>query len=731
MNDIRTALANWRRMLVITSDADLRDPAVRRQIQMTEKSAETALQRFRRDAVDSLFLTEAPSTTRQMTEEYACIARIAQAWGSFGSIYYRREDILEIILYSLQWMYEHRYGEKEREGCGWRDTRLFNWHDWKLGSPEHLIHTLIILEDAVSPEKIGDYLHLFDVLVPAVRDYSANKIHFGKLIVGSGLLQGNTERIVNALRGIEDTNIYVDGGENDGQGFYTDGSYIFHTRHPMNGSYARIHFKILVELCRILHGTVYEDRDILVRLCEWAQNAFMPFVAKTVCARSVICRHPNNGRNAGAGILRTVCELASMTDPKTAEAFLMDVKRNLLANPEMRSENKLEAFYANLSTEALRALRAVMDNEDLIPGEYTLNKVYHYEDRLVHHHGGVSYCLAMSSSRIYNYESINHENMDGWYLGDGMLTAYADDFYAYSDGWAEADPYRRPGTTADTRERARISISQRNEYLSGQDFVGGVSDRVNGAAAMRLESYHGDGEHISTRYFSPDGAYGGPPEKRDCTLLAKKAWFFLDTVAVCLGADISAHDDADVLTVIDSRRTDAPLLLPDGSEFALSGEDRSLPSVRWLYTESFGGYVFPTDMKLYARRFAASVPFTQIVADHGVNPESEAYAYILLPNFSPEETAAFANEPPVRILANSAAVQAVQHKDGRQMYVFWQKGSIGGISVSDPLMLMIVGNRLYVSDPTQKLREASVTVNGREYRFDLHDSHGATLSVDL
>ena len=186
-----------------------------------------------------------------------------------------------------------------------------------------------------------------------------------------------------------------------------------------------------------------------------------------------------------------------------------------------------------------------------------------------------------------------------------------------------------------------------------------------------------------------------------------------------------------MLTVIDSRRTDAPLLLPDGSEFALSGEDRPLTSVRWLYTESFGGYVFPSDMKLYARRFAASVPFTQIVADHGVNPESEAYAYILLPRFSWEMTAAFAEEPPVQVLSNSASVQAVCHKDGRQMYVFWQKGSLGGISVSDPLMLMIVGNRLYVSDPTQKLREASVTVNGREYRFDLHDSHGATLSADL
>ncbi len=731
MTDIQKALANWRRILVILPDADQTDPAVRMRAAVLERNAERALNAFKRDDPDSLFLEESPTTSRQMTQEFARIADIARAWGSCGTAYYQRDDILEIIHYSLQWMYEHRYGIRELEGHGWRDTRLFNWHDWKLGSPEHIIHTLIILGDKISSEKIADFLHLFDALVPEARDYSSNKIHFAKLIIGSGLLQGKTERIECALRGIEETNIYVDNGENDGQGFYTDGSYIFHTRHPMNGSYGKGHFANMVDICRILHGTAYEDTEINTRLCDWAKNSFIPFVSKSVCASCVLCRHPNNSRNAGLDILRTVCEMASFLPADLARRFLLDVKRNLLANPEMHREETLHLFYSRLSSDALKALRKVMDAPSAAELSYDLNKVYHNEDRVVHHHSGVAYALAMSSSRIYNYESINHENMNGWYLGDGMLTAYADDFYAYSDGWNEADPYRRPGTTADTREREVISISQRNEYLSGQDFVGGVSDGKCGAAAMRLESYHGDGEHISKRYFSPDGAYGGPPEKRDCTLLAKKSWFFFDKIAVCLGSDISAHDDADVITVIDSRRTAAPLILPDGSEFVLSAKDRTLPVVPYLYLDSFGGYWFPQEMDLRARCYDASVPFVEIIADHGVNPTGGTYAYVMFPTYTKEETAAFAEAPDVSVLANTPELQAVRHKDGRCMYVFWEAGTYGEISVSAPVMLMTVNGRLYVSDPTHKLTAVSVCANGKMYSFDFNGTHGATMSVLL
>jgi len=732
MESIRLALQNWKHMLVLAEDMDLTDEVVRKKIHRMNADAEKALADYDPDRGFSLFLPSPPEKSSDMSQEFRQIAVIARAWGSWGTRYYQDPEILRILLFSLQWMYEHRYGEKERQGNGWRSTGLFNWYDWKIASPESLIQTLIILGEKISAEDCGNYLRLFDCLVPRPTDYASNKVHFGKLIIGSGLLQGNEERIRTAIRGIEDTHTYVDGWKNDGQGFYTDGSYIFHTRHPMNGSYACGHFSALVSICRIFRGTKFADPALENRLCDWANDTFLPFISKTVMARSVICRHPNAGRGAGLGALADICELAAFAEKKRADELLLHVKRNLQANPEMQNPQTRTGFLSGLSNEAKNMLCVVLDSDSAIPPAYNLNKVFHNEDRVVHHFGGVSYCLAMSSSRIFNYESINHENMDGWYLGDGMLTAYSEDFYAYSNGWSQSNPYRRPGTTADERERAYISISQANEYLSSQDYVGGVSDGFCGAAAMRLESYHGDGEHKSKRFYSPDGAYGGPPEKRDCSLLARKAWFFFDKIAVCLGSDISAHDDANVITVIDSRRTVSPLLLPETGEFPLTDADSVLPeSADCLYIPGFGGYYFPQKMRLLARRHAADVPFTEIVADHGVNPKNGTYAYALLPGYTEQETAHCAAFPSFTILSNTKDVQAVRYSDGRTAYVFWRAGSFDGIKVSAPMMVLLCGDCLHVSDPTQKLTEAELTVRGRTFSFDFTRKYGRTLSVSL
>ena len=69
-------------------------------------------------------------------------------------------------------------------------------------------------------------------------------------------------------------------------------------------------------------------------------------------------------------------------------------------------------------------------------------------DRVVHLRSGWGFSIAMSSSRIANYESINNENLHGWFTGDGMTYIYNADAGQFSDCfWATVDPYRLPGTT--------------------------------------------------------------------------------------------------------------------------------------------------------------------------------------------------------------------------------------------------------------------------------------------
>lgn len=712
MKDIVVAVNNWRRMIIIESDADLSAPAVKKNIENIEKAADKALREFTPDAEDSLFLGRLPLTSADMTQEYARIWSIGKSYGSYGTKHYHKQEILEILLYCLEWMYDNRYGQKEIDGIGWRDMNQFNWYDWSCASPELIIDTLIVLGDRIPLEDRKKYLKVFDYRVPIPRDYACNKVHFEKCCIGSGLLQENEEKIYAAISACEDTNIYVDGGKNDGQGFYTDGSYIFHTRHPMNGTYGLGHAEYVMEICKILKGTKFADPKLEKKLCEWAENAFVPFLSKTLLARRIMGREPFNCRTNGLRTLEMICEVATFTeDPYYKKVLLQAVKRNITANPEMMSDERvLTDFYACLSTDAEALIRTMNDNKDFAVEEYNINKIYHNEDIVIHHNKGVSYALGMSSSRIYNYECINHENQDGWYLGDGTLTAFADDFYAYYADGSYDNPYRHPGTTVDDRERAFISIAQGNEYLSSQDFVGGVSDGVSGIGAMQLESYYGTGELVYRKHHKPTGEYGDAPEKRESTLLAKKSYFFNGINAVCLGADISAQDNANVITVIDNRKTNKSIkTVPHG-----------------LYLDGFGGYYFPENMNVTVSRGGKENAYLEIVAHHGMNPINASYAYQILPRMSKRDLEIYVNAPDFTILANNREVQAVSFEDGKQMYVFWTAGSFEGIEVSAPCMVLISSGKIYLSEPTHKLERVTVKIENKEYIFNIIDKHGET-----
>ena len=48
--------------------------------------------------------------------------------------------------------------------------------------------------------------------------------------------------------------------------------------------------------------------------------------------------------------------------------------------------------------------------------------------------------------------------------------------------------------------------------------------------------------------------------------------------------------------------------------------------------------------------------------DHGIKPKQKHYSYIVTGGLSREETKVYAENIPIRIISNTAALQAVQHK---------------------------------------------------------------------
>jgi hyaluronate lyase len=349
------------------------------------------------------------------------------------------------------------------------------------------------------------------------------------------------------------------------------------------------------------------------------------------------------------------------------------------------------------------AVRQLMADPTVKPrGELIGNFLYAGMDRVVHLAPGFGLGLSMSSSRVYTYESIHGENVNGWHTGEGMLYLYNSDLTQFDDDfWPTVDPRRLPGTTVD--------VSQVREPASGQSeapaatWVGGASLGAYGAAGMQLR------------------AWGS-------TLSAKKSWFMFDKEVVCLGSDISSGDSRPIETVVENR------LLHGGGDNALTvdgtrktgtpGWSEDMQSVNWAHLagrkpSSDIGYFFPTPVRLYGLREARSGVWNETTTtvtrnyltlwlSHGANPAAATYSYVLLPGFSAAQVSGYAKHPGVEILENSDRIQAVRVGSiGLTAANFWCDGrsAIGNITVDrmSSVLLQTKGAVLdvAVSDPTQ------------------------------
>ncbi|WP_268958582.1 polysaccharide lyase family 8 super-sandwich domain-containing protein [Nonomuraea aridisoli] len=188
------------------------------------------------------------------------------------------------------------------------------------------------------------------------------------------------------------------------------------------------------------------------------------------------------------------------------------------------------------------------------------------------------------------------------------------------------------------------------------------------------------------------------------TMEAFKSWFFLDDAVVCLGAGISGADGAAVETVVDNRRTRAPLTMGTG----------------WAHLDGHGGYLVPGGQELRTLRESrtgggARRDYVTLWLDHGVDPRSAGYVYVLLPGASREETRARAASGWLRVPANTSRLQAV-HVPGAALTAaaFWNAGTVGGLTASAPCAVLVRERpdgtaTITVADPRCDLGGLSVT----------------------
>jgi hyaluronate lyase len=694
-----------------------------------------------------------------IADSFKRLEYMAQAYAIPECALYQNASLLAAITGGLDWLTSNVYTST--------GTDFGNWYDWEIAGPQSLNNAAILLlsnPSALTSTQIANY-------VGAVYNYGPNSVNFKDNFWWGALTGANTSNVAltTAVQGIllgnntttvtrfwhntaghpvnPQTDYLVSGsllleeaqgnlsGNNpldssgdsvftpvtSGDGWYADGSFIFHGNIPYTGSYGQELTENIAILVKLLDGSTWEITDPdLSSIYGWITEGTMPLMYRGAMMDMVrgraIASSSSDESKVGAAALKTMRSVATFAP-------------------------------ADIAAELL----AFADSPQVAPGQYHFASM----DRVAAHRNGFSFGLSMSSTRVGGYEinTTSPTNLKGWYTGAGVTYLYLGnpDTQYMDDYWATIDWYHLPGTTADL---SPLSVRPQDAVTgeTDQNWVGGAQvDKTYGVAGM---SAH------------PNGTQ----------LYAKKSWFMLDDEVVCLGAGITSTSGGEVDTTVENRKlkatgatafhiADTAYSLVAPTTWAIPETVSTGTSPTWCALEGVAGYYFPEGGSNLQAQFTSDSGswktinptdsdtnnytdyYLKLLFKHGASPTNAKYAYVILPNRTVSSVKGYAYNPDIRILSNTeptgttTGVQAVKSEIlGVVAANFWAKTSgsdTGGtadfIAVNKQCSVIVkeTYNTLSVgvADPTQSNTGAiTVTLNGRASIATLSADSGVTVT---
>jgi chondroitin AC lyase len=337
------------------------------------------------------------------------------------------------------------------------------------------------------------------------------------------------------------------------------------------------------------------------------------------------------------------------------------------------------------------------------------NRHFWRSDFLVHHRPKFYSSVKMSSSRTKGSESGNNENLQGYYLGQGIQVIMRSG-KEYEEIFPVWDWQKLPGLLSEQKTDKLPPILWGAGAEGKKSFAGGVSDGQYGLAA-----YDYVRDNVS----------------------AKRSWFYFDDEIVCLGAAIGCATDNSLFQTINQSLLKGDVLV--GSERTkietLKRGVHALKKQQWIYHDSTA--YFPEDGAMFSVKNDAqtgnwrtinnnhSAPDLTITKnvftawiDLGKQVKNKTYAYTIVPGISVSDVAHYNH--PVMILVNNSTTQAVWHQKLNIVEAaFYQPGEIKAgnyvISVDKPVLLLARDNEheltISLANPENKYLNVVVTVN--------------------
>lgn len=725
----------WSDMLTGGGSYPATDPVITAAITSVTSTANSHWSALNKSPGRTNLWSDAASTTvsADLNTNYSRLRAMALAYATTGSTLKGSAALRDDIMGGLDWMYANRYNE---------NVRIYdNWWHFEIGSPLALVDTVALMFSDLNANQISNYMRTVEKFTPSATTPAAggstgtftgaNRMWKIQVVIIRGLIVKDDAKLRAARDAFSNLFLYVTSGD----GFYRDGSFIQHGKHPYTGGYGASLLGTIAPMLALLNGpnpsspagSTWRVTDPnLANVYRWVYQAYEPLIYRggmmAMTQGREVSRSGSTEHGTGHSIMQSILRISQFA-PTGDQARMRAMLKSWAESDTSRTFVGSVPLALKVAAQQLLADPAVAPREEL-KGNY----IFASMDRVVHLGAGYGLGLSLSSTRIYTYESINSENLHGWYTGDGMMYLYNGDLTQFTDSfWPTVNPRRLPGTTVDAGQ-ARANGSGQST-APAHNWVGGASLGRFGVAGMQLDGWNN-------------------------SLTAKKSWFMFDDEIVCLGAGITSTDNRTIETTVESR-----LLNPDGTNAftvdgaarpAATGWSETMSGIRWAHlagrvSGSDIGYFFPTATTLKGLREARTGAWSEINVggsatpitrnyltlwfDHGASPSDSTYAYAVLPGRNAAQVADYAARPQITVLENSPDVQAVRETTWRMTAAnFWHDGrtTAGGITVDKKSCVVVQEDlaalEIAVSDPTQ--------ANNGSIVVELATAVRAAISVD-
>jgi hyaluronate lyase len=690
--------------IIIGVGYDTLDPDVASRLTSIASAGNTHWASMDKSPTRTFLWSDLASTTEDshVTANYARLEDMARAYATPGSTLAGNATLLADIVSGLDWMYANRYGANT--------TQYDGWFDWEIGSPLKLNDICVMLYDHLTTTQLTNYMNAVDHQTPTPNATGANQVWKARVVGIRACLVKSSAKMALCRDAFSDVFPYVTTGD----GYYTDGSFIQHERHPYTAGYGASLIENMAPVLNWLSGTTWAVTDpAQANLFRWVFDSYEPiiyngYVFDLVSGREIT--RPNQGPDA-TSMMDSILQIAQFAPPADALRMKRMIK-------EWAQKDYTRNFATSRGLPTLQLAKSLMSDAGITPrGELLAHYTFQSMDRVIHLGAGHGFGLTMHSTRIFNFEGGRGENQRGWFAGDGQTTIYNGDLKAFHDAYhATVDHYRLPGVTADVTnikppsvlEDVTNYIAYGESTLSPHSWVGGATLGRFGAAGMQFKGY-------------------------DVTLTGKKSWFMFDDEIVCLGAGITSTDSRPIETTVEQRKINST----GSNAFTVNGTAKpstlgwteAMSSTSWAHlsghvTGSDIGYFFPTAPTIKALREARTgawadvqvggptTPITRnylrMSFEHGSNPKGATYQYVLLPGRTATRTGHYATAPHITVLTNNANVQAVRENTlGITAANFWTDSTFtsGGITSNKKASVLVREDGPFidvsVSDPTQ------------------------------